>query len=567
MSSTVISYADRDPLQTLPKPVKGCITVESLYIAIHQEEKLMKKILAIIAAALAVAMLFGSCAKKELTADQAEFIMNNAAEPQSIDPAHIQGVPEHRIYMALFEGLTVNDPKTSSALPGIAESWTTSADGKTVTFKLRKSSWSDGTALTAKDFVAGWLRTLDPKTASDYAYMMGMVVKGAGDYNAGTTTDPATVGVKALDDSTLQVELVGPAAYFVDMTSHYVFAPQPLHVIEKFGDQWIKPENFVGNGPYLLKEWKPQEYIFVTKNPKYWDAKNVKLGSIKILAVTDEKTSYNMFTKGEIDWDTGTPTSIIDEVKLRPDYNVNPQIATYYYSFNYKRPPYNNLKVRQALAAAVDKKALVEKVTKSGQIATDAFTPPMAGFDPQSGVGFDVAKAKQLLAEAGYPDGKGFPTLTVLYNTNEGHKMIGEFIQEQWKVNLGINVELKNEEWKTFLETRDTLHDFDVARNGWVGDYADPSNFLELLMTGSGNNGGDYSNPQFDALVKKAATLPGGAERNKVLMDAEKTLAADQALMPLYWYVDLDMIDRTKWDGWYGNPLGVHNWKFISKKK
>ncbi|MEJ5189904.1 MAG: peptide ABC transporter substrate-binding protein [Breznakiellaceae bacterium] len=512
---------------------------------------------------LALALVVTACGP---TADKAEFIVNNAAEPQTLDPSLIQGVPEHRIYMALFEGLTIYDPKTSKAIPGIAESWTISEDGTVVTFKLRKSQWSDGTPLTAKHFVDGWIRTLKPETAAEYAYMM-YIIKGAEEFNQGKTTDPATVGVKALDDYTLQVTLVGPAAYFVDMTPHYVFSPLPMHVIEKYGDQWVKPGNFVGNGPFVLKEWKPQDYIFVVKNPKYWDAKNVKLNSLKIVAVTDEKTSYNMFLKGEIDWDTQIPTDLIDEVKLQPYYQVNPQLATYYYCFNNQRAPFNNPLVRKALAAAVDKKALVEKVTKGGQIPTDAFTPAMPGFTPQPGVGYDVAKAKEYLAQAGYPDGKGFPVFTILYNTNEGHKKIAEFIQEQWKNNLGITCNLKNEEWKTFLDTRSNSHNFDVARHGWVADYMDPSNFLELFITGGGNNDGLYSNPRFDELVKKAATMPEGAERNNVLMEAEKIFAEDQAMLPLYWYTDLDLIDLSKWDGWYGNPLGVHHWKYISRKK
>jgi len=508
-----------------------------------------------------------SCAQKELTADKAEFIINNAAEPQSLDPSHVQGVPEHRLYMALFEGLTTYDPETSKAVPGIAESWTTSADGKTVTFKLRKSVWSDGKPLTAKDFVNGWIRTLKPDTAAEYAYMIGMVVKGANEFNQGKSTDPSTVGVKALDDYTLQVELVGPSAYFVDMTAHYAFSPLPMHVIEKYGDKWIQPGNFVGNGPYILKEWKPQNYIFVTKNSKYWDAKKVSINSIKFLTITDEKTSFNMFQKGEIDWDTQVPTDLIDEVKLRPDYQVHPQLAIYYYCFNNQRPPFNDPLVRKAFSASVDKTALVEKVTKAGEIPTDAFTPPMTGFTPQPGIGYDVVQAKALLAQAGYPDGKGFPSVIIKYNTNEGHKKIAEFIQEQWKTNLGVSVKLQNEEWKTFLDTRSNSHDFDVARHGWVADYMDPSNFLELFITGGGNNDGLYSNPKFDELVKKAATMPDSPERNQVLMDAEKIFAEDQAMLPLYWYVDNDMIDLTKWDGWYGNPLGIHPWKFISKKK
>ena len=528
----------------------------------------MKRSLTVLAlfVALAAPLAFAG-GQAELTADKAEFIINNAAEPQSLDPSLIQGVPEARIFMALFEGLTIYDPKTGSALPGIAEKWETSADGKTVTFHLRKTKWSDGTPLTAKDFADGWIRTLKPETAAEYAYMIGMVVKGAADFNAGKTKDPTTVGVKAIDDYTFRVELVGPAAYFVDMTAHQSFAALPMHALAKFGDQWTKPGNFVGNGPYTLKEWKPQEYIFAVKNPNYWDAKSVKVNSIKILAVVDAKTSYNMFTKGEIDWDTQVPADIIDQVKLRPDYQGNPQLATYYYCFNNSRKPYDNPLVRKALSSAVDKKTLVEKVTKGGQIPTDAFTPPMAGFTPQPGVGFDVAKAKALLAQAGYPDGKGFPTIVVKYNTNDLHQKIAEYVQEQWKTNLGLKVELKNEEWKTFLDTRSNSHDFDIARHGWVGDYADPSNFQELFLIGGGNNDGLYSNSKYDQLMKKAATLPSGTERNNTLMEAEKIFAADQGMLPLYWYVDQDLIDLNKWDGWWGNPIGFHHWKFISKKK
>ncbi len=525
----------------------------------------MKKLLIVSLIALTAIAAFAE-GGQEYSADRAEFIVNNATEIQSLDPSHIQGVPEHRVYMALFEGLTINDPVTSSAVPGLAKSWTTSADGKTVTFKLRDSVWSDGMPVTAQNFVDGWLRTLDPKTASEYAYMMGMVVKGADDYNKGITTDPSTVGVKALDDHTLQVELVGPAAYFVDMTAHYVFAPLPMHVINKYGDNWVKPEYFIGNGPYTLAEYKPQDYIFLIKNEQYWDAANVKINSIKILPITDAKTSYNMFIKGEIDWDTGVPTDLIDEAKLRADYQANPQLATYYYCFNNQRPPFDNPLVRKALSAAVDKKGLVEKVTKAGQIPTDAFTPPMAGFEPQPGVGYDIAQAKAYMAAAGYPNSVGFPAFVIKYNTNEGHQKIAEYIQEQWKTNLGLNCSLQNEEWTTFLDTRSNAHDFDVARHGWVGDYSDPSNFLELFLAKGGNNDGLYANPAFDELVKKAAMMPAGDARNAVLMAAEKIFAEDQAMLPLYWYVDLDMIDLTKWDGWSGNPQGVHHWKFISKK-
>jgi len=527
----------------------------------------MKKAIAILLVLLSMStLLFLSCGQKAMSADKAEFIIGNGAEPQSLDPSHIQGVPEHRIYMALFEGLVINDPKTCRALPGVAESWSTSPDGLTITFKLRKSTWSDGTPVTAKDFVDGWLRTLDPATGAEYAYMIGMVVKGANEFNGGTGPKEG-VAVKAIDDRTLEVGLTGPAPYAVDMMAHYAFSPLPMHAIAKFGDDWIKPENWVSNGPYLVKEWKPQQHLFVVKNAKYWDAKNVKLKSIKFLPIEDNKTAYNMYKNGEMDWNTGVALDLLDEIKLRKDYMVAPQVATYYYIFNTTRKPTDNVLVRKALAMAIDTTTLVEKVTKGGQIATSAMVPAMEGYTPAKGNPYNVEEAKKLLAEAGYPNGKGFPKLTILYNTNDGHKKIAEFVQEQWKNNLGIEVSLKNEEWKTFLDTRSNSHDFVVARAGWVGDYLDPNTFLDMFIVGSGNNDGLYNNAKYDELVRKAMTMPSGKERLAVLGEAEKLLLdQDQAVAPFYHYVEQHLIDTNKWGGWYNNPLGIHNWKFIYKK-
>ncbi|MBL8966878.1 MAG: peptide ABC transporter substrate-binding protein [Spirochaetaceae bacterium] len=527
----------------------------------------MKKTLATLLVLLSLlSFSLVSCGQKELTADKADFIINNGAEPQSLDPSHIQGVPEHRIYMALFEGLVVNDPKTCRAVPGIAESWTTSADGLTLTFKLRKATWSDGVAITAKDFVDGWLRTLDPATASEYAYMVGMLVKGADEFNAGKGPKEA-VAVKAIDDRTLEVGLKGPAAYAVDMMAHYAFSPLPMHAIAKFGDEWIKAENWVGNGPYVVKEWKAQQHLFVVKNAKYWDAKSVKLPSIKFLPIEDNKTAYNMYKNGEIDWQTGIALDLLDEIKLRKDYMVAPQIATYYYIFNNSKKPTNDVRVRKALAMAVDTKSLVEKVTKGGQIATSSIVPPMEGYTPAKGNPFNVEEAKKMLAEAGYPNGKGFPKIAILYNTNDAHKKIAEFVQEQWKNNLGIEVTLVNQEWKTFLDTRSNSHDFVVSRAGWTGDYLDPNTFLDMFIVGSGNNDGLYNNPKYDELVKKAMTMPAGPERLQVLAQAEQILLdQEQAVAPFYSYVEQHLIDTTKWGGWYNNPLGIHNWKFIYKK-
>lgn len=525
----------------------------------------MKRVLTAVLMVTLAASLFVSCGQG--AAKGVEFIMNNGAEPQTLDPSRISGVPEHKIYMALFEGLVINDPKTSLAQPGIAESWTVSPDGTMITFKLRKSTWSDGTPLTAQTVVDSWLRTLSPETAAEYAYMATMVIKGAEAYNAGKA-GKETVGIKAVDDYTLQVELVGPLPYAVDMMSHYVFAILPMHTIAKFGDEWVKPGNIVSNGPFVLESWKPQESLTVVKNDKYWDAKTVRLNRVTFLPIDDNLTAYNKFKAGEIDWAHGVPLELIDEIKLRPDYQVSPQVGTYYYIFNVTRKPFDNVNVRKALAMALNMNELVDKVTKGGQLATNSMVPAMAGYTPAKGNGYNPEEAKRLMAEAGFAGGVGFPRVTLLYNTSESHKKIAEWAQENWKKTLGIDVALLNQEWATYLATRQNSHDFDFCRAGWVGDYLDPNTFLDMFITGSGLNDGLYSNAQYDELVRRAGTMAAGPARMEVLRQAEEILVTqDQAVIPIFHYVEQDLIDLTKWEGWYANPLGTHHWKFIGPKK
>ncbi len=525
----------------------------------------MKKIAASLVAVLMTAAIFAG-GSADATGKGAEFIIGNGAEPQSLDPSKIEGVPEHRIYMALFEGLVGYDPKTATAMPGVAESWTISPDGTVYTFKLRKTTWSDGTPITAKTFVDSWLRTLAPETGSNYAYMITMVVKGAEAYNAGTGK-ASDVAIKAVDDYTFQVTLTGPAPYALDMFGHYAFSPLPMHTIAKFGDEWIKPGNFVGNGPFVLETWTPQEKITAVPNAKYWDKKNVKLSRITFLAIEDNNTLYQKYLAGEIDWDCNPPLSMIDELKLRDDFQVSPQVATYYYIFNVTEPVLKDVRVRKALTMAVDRKELVTKVMKGGQLPADSIAPVMTGYTPAKGNPYDLAKAKALLAEAGYPDGKGFPKMTVIYNTSEAHKKVAEYIQQVWKKNLGIDITIQNIEWKTFLDVRHN-HDFQISRAGWVGDYQDPNTFHEMFLKESGNNDGAYDNPKYDELVHKAATLPNGPARMQALHDAEEILMTqDQAVMPLYFYVNQDIIDTAKWTGWYSNALGIHSYKGIAPAK
>ncbi len=273
-----------------------------------------------------------------------------------------------------------------------------------------------------------------------------------------------------------------------------------------------------------------------------------------------------MFKNGEIDWMYNIAVSKIDEIKLRKDYQSSAQVATYYISLNIAKKPFDDVRVRKALAMAIDKKTVVEKVAKAGQIACDEMVPPMPGYVPVKGAGFNPEEAKKLLAAAGYPGGKGFPAFTYAYNTTELHKAVAEYLQQQWKTVLGVNMTLQNMEFKTLLDLRDKQRDFTVARNGWTGDYLDPNTMLELFIKESGNNAGNYNNPAFDKLISSARTQ-APAERMKTFQQAETILLAkDQAMIPLFHYTNQDMIDTTKWGGWYATPLGWHPWKFIYKK-
>ena len=504
-------------------------------------------------------------AGKQEAAKGAEFILVNGAEPESLDPHLISGVPEHRIYESLFEGLLAYDAKTAEGVPGLAESWTTNADRTVYTFKLRKTTWSDGVPITAQTVVKSWLRMLDPETAAPYAWFPAMFIKGAEEYNAGEA-GPEAVKIRAVDDYTFEMELVGPLPYVEGALPHYSFAVVPIHAIEKFGTDWTKPANFVGNGPFVLETWRPQETLTCIPNERYWDRAAVKLGRVTYIPLDDNNTGYNMYINGEVDWMTTVPLDQLEAAQKRPDYHVSAQLATYYYLINNTVAPFNDARVRRALSMSIDRTAMVNQVTRAGQIPAFGITPSMTGYEATKGNGYDIAGAKKLLAEAGYPNGSGFPKFQVLYNTSEGHKKIGEFIQQEWLVNLGIQCELFNQEWATYLATR-REGDFQVSRAGWVGDYQDPNTFLDMFVTGGAMNDIGYSSKEYDDLIAKAARMNPGKERMAVLKQAEEVfITKDAAIIPLYYYVNINMIDLTKWGGWYDNVMDYHPVKDIYKK-
>jgi len=501
---------------------------------------------------------------------QVTFRITNGSEPASVDPHLISGVPEHRVYLALFEGLTIPDP-SGKAVGGAAESWSVSADNMTWTFKLRKGNvWSDGVPITATTVVKSWLRCLNPDTAAEYASIIKDIIKGAKEYNEGTGK-PEDVAIKAVDDFTFQFKTIAPAPYVLSMLIHYGFAIVPIHVIEKWGKEWVLPEHFVSNGAYVLKEWKPNDRLVVVKNPKYWDAKNVKVDQVIYYPSDNLATTYAMYINGEADWNANSPPpDKVIEAKKRSDYIRVAEFGSYYYEFNIQKPPFNDVRVRKAFSMAVDRNELVEKVTMSGEMPATGFTPPTEGFTPTKGIGEDVEQAKKLLADAGYPGGKNFPKVTILYNTSARHKSIAEYFQQRWEQNLGVKVELFNQEFATYLQTRKDgkMGGFDLARAGWIADYADPNTFLFMFLSNNEDfNDPRWNNPKYDELVRKANAMQPGAERMKVFQDAEKLLIdQDHVVMPIYWYVTQNFIDLKKWGGWATNSLDQHALKFIYKK-
>jgi oligopeptide transport system substrate-binding protein len=532
----------------------------AFYFLICREKK-MKKIL-VVFSIFCLGFMFSPLSAM---AYEGEFIIANGAEPQGIDPALIEGVPEHQIYMALFEGLTTYDPKTADPIPGLAKSWVVSNGGKTYTFKLRNAKWNDGVPITAQTVVESWLRFLDPATAAPYAWFPNMFIAGAEDYNGGKAGKEA-VGIRALDRMTFQMDLIGPLPYVLGALPHYSFAVVPMHVIKKYGKNWTKTENFVSNGPFKLEKWLPQDKLTVVPNKMYWDATSVSLARIVYLASDDNNTNHNMYLNGEVDWNREIPLDQVEAAQLRDDYQTGPYLGTYYYVVNNKRAPFDDVRVRKALDMSFDKAVLCEQVAKAGQIPATAMVPKMAGYEPTPGHPYNIEMAKKLLAEAGYPNGRGFPEFKILYNTSEGHKKIAEYIQQEWSENLNINVSLINQEWKTYLNTR-REHDFEVARAGWIGDYQDPNTFLDMFLAGGAMNGGQYDNPEYDRLIKKAAMMEAGPGRMAVLRQAEDHfITNDAGVIPIYTYVTKNMIDRGKWGGWHNNTMDYHPPKNLFKK-
>jgi len=531
----------------------------------------------ILTAGLALLAAAG-CLKREspVQAGNREQVLHRGIgyEVTELDPHLVTGIAEGNVLRALFEGLVTEDPVDLHPVPGVAERWEISPDGLVYTFYLRANArWSDGAPVTAADFVASFRRILTPSLAADYANML-YILQGAEAFHKGATTDFAQVGAVALDDRRLRLTLEHPAAYFLALLTNPPWLPVPVSSLAKTGqvyvrgNSWTRPASIRTNGPFHLKKWQTHQVIVAEKSPTYWDAGSVRLNAIHFYPIDSVDAEERMFRAGQLHLTEAAPVSKIDSYRRDSAalLRIDPYLGTYFYRFNTRKPPFNDVRVRRALALAVHREALVSKVLRGGQRPAFALTPPgTAGYTAQAKLGTDVAAARELLKAAGFPEGKGLPPLEVLYNTSENHRIIAEALQGMWRQELGIEVSLVNQEQKVAQAARRT-GDYQILRSDWIGDYLDASTFLDVFRSDSGNNYTGWANADYDAALFAAARTTDTAARHALFQKAEAILLEAAPLIPLYHYTHVFLLQPSV-KGWNPTLLDHHPYKHVWLEK
>lgn len=554
-----------------------------------------KRILALLLSVLMLVGVMAACGEEApVTSDTPDAVealdltVCLASEPQTIDPALNSAVDGGIMLNHFFEGLMkwVDDGEGNATLAeGQAESYTKTEneDGTTTySFKIREDAkWSDGQPVTANDFVYAWQRLADEATAADYSYMIALV-KGFDAVNA-ENADPSTLAVAAPDERTFECTLTTDADYWLEICAFPCTFPVRKDIIEASGDQWtFDPATYVCNGPYKMSEWSHNAYIKAVKADTYYDIANIGPNTITFQLMDDAGAILSAFQSGELQFIEEMPVDEIATLLASGELKVVPQYGTYYVSFNTQKAPFDDARVREAFSLAIDRNYIVEKVTQTGQVPADGYVSP--GISDAEGVSGDdfrtvggsyysvapedyeanCEKARELLADAGYPNGEDFPAIEYLYNTNDNHKAIGEALQNMWQTVLGVTVTLNNQEWGVFLETRKT-GDYTVARNGWLPDYNDAMSFLDMWLTGGGNNDAQYSSADYDAAIAEALATSDISARMQAMHKAEDILLKDdKVLAPLYFYTQKYMLDESV-QGMYYNPLGFFFFMNCSK--
>jgi len=511
----------------------------------------------------ALALLLGACRREP----PADLVIVNGNEPESLDPAIVTAVPDMRVVKALFEGLLRLDGKTGRPTPAWAEHWDVSGDGTTYTFYLRtNATWSTGEPITSADVVYSWLRAMNPATASDYAGQL-FYIKNVEEFYTRRIKDPTQVGVHALDARTLTVELNSPLAFFLDLCCFPTLAIVPQKAIEKQGDGWVTALPLPSSGPYELVAWRLNDKIRLRKNPRYWDAINTRSEILDLLPTAAPNTALNLYETGVADviWDKDlVPVELVDVLSRRSDYHNFDFLGTLFYRFNVRRKPLDDPRVRRAFALATDRQRIVTKLTSGGEKPAFHFVPNgVANYQSPEGLPFDPARARRLLAEAGFPEGKGFPRLQYTYYSavGGGAQMQGKIaveLRQMWRDTLGVEIELRQIERKIFYNAQSRL-DYDLCASSWVGDYNDANTFLDMFMSQSGNNRTGWTSLRYDNLIREANGLRDIAARAELFREAESILVSVEApIVPVYFYAGFMMFKDQQIKGIYSNVLDEH---------
>jgi len=509
-----------------------------------------------------------------------EIVVTIGSEPKTIDPTLNNAVDGATMIIHAFEGLTKLD-ENGQVVKGVAEKWDMSEDGTKFTFYIREDAkWSDGQPVKAQDFVYSWRRALDPATGAEYAYQLYYIKNGQA-INEGKM--PAEeLGVVAKDDKTLEVTLESATSYFLELTAFPTLFPLREDAVSKDPDGWAtKPETYIGNGPFVLASWEHDSEIVFKKNENYYAADTIKPSSIKFMLIADDNAALAAYRNDEIMLADSIPTEEIPALQQSGDIKIDPQLGTYFYVLNVEKAPFDNVKVRKALSLAIDRQYIIDNIAQGNQIPAGAFVPfavPDVEANPDfRTVGKDyydpsaeayennIKEAQKLLAEAGYPNGEGFPQVELAYNTEGGHLAIAEAVQEMWKKNLGISIKLTGQEWKVFQDTRQTGN-YQIARHGWLGDYNDPMTFLDMWTSYSGQNDARWKNADYDKLIETAKVSGDRAERMKAMHQAEDLLMGEAPIIPVYYYTDVYVVkDYLK--NYYNSPLGFKYFMYATVEK
>lgn len=522
---------------------------------------------------LALPLLCSSCDKRsmvERATDDGILLLGNTNEPKGLDPHLVTGVLESNILHALFEGLCALHPTDDGvSMPGAAERWEANEDFTSWTFHLQPDGvWSDGHPLTAHDFAFSYRRMLSPKLAAPYAAML-YFIRGGEAYNRGETDDFSTVGVEVVDDYTLRIHLRGPMPFLPEVTKHYTWYPVPEHVVLAHGTiddrftEWTDPGNLVSNGPFKLESWRVTHHIEAVRNPRYWDAETNTLEAIRFLPIGNSYTETRMFLDGQLHVTYTVPPEMIEYARehLPEMLRQEPYVGTNFLRCNVEREPLDRPKVRRALALSIDRRSIIDNILQGGQQPATGVTPPFGGYEPPGDIDFDPEQARALLEESGYQKSGGLPSLQLLTTDRDGARRLAEALQAMWKQHLGLEVRIVQREWTTYLQLQQN-GEYDIATGGWIGDYLDPTTFLEMWRGNDGNNNTNWSSDEYEELLGVAERTADPAERYRVLNEAESLLLSEMPVLPLYWYTTNYLI-RPEVKHWNPLLLNHHPYKYI----